>query len=132
MGQLRSRRWFGVRAARALPQPSETLGPLKQPDCIHFAQFRAGCGRPLFLVHAFFGDGLLLRSLAESLHAECPIYVLEIRGAAPREEPHGFISETADACIQAMRARQPSGPYAIAACSIGGLSPTRWLADCAR
>jgi amino acid adenylation domain-containing protein len=80
-----------------------------------------GAGRPLFIVHGIFGNVLQLSALARRVDAGRPIYALQARGADLLQEPHGTIAEMVEAYIEAIRALQPEGPYALAGYSYGGL-----------
>jgi acetoacetyl-CoA synthetase len=94
----------------------------KEPAFSHLVGLRTeGSGRPLFIVHGIFGNVLQLLGLAERLQADRPVYALQARGVDPRLEPHPTIAEMAAAYIDAIRALQPTGPYALAGYSFGGL-----------
>lgn len=92
------------------------------PRFAHLVPLRtAGTGRPLYIVHGIFGNVLQLRDLAELLDVPRPVYALQARGADPREAPHATIAEMAEAYAEAIREVQPSGPFALAGYSFGGL-----------
>jgi acetoacetyl-CoA synthetase len=101
---------------------ADVLRAEKEPAFSHLVGLRTeGSGRPLFIVHGIFGNVLQLLGLAERLQADRPVYALQARGVDPRLEPHRTIAEMAAAYIDAIRALQPTGPYALAGYSFGGL-----------
>jgi thioesterase domain-containing protein len=73
------------------------------------------------MINANFGNELTLRSIAERLCTKRPIDLLRMRSVDRREEPHATIAEMAEAYLEIIRARQPTGPYALAGSSFGGL-----------
>lgn len=82
---------------------------------------RPGEGRPLFVVHPLWGDVLTLRPLALALDTRRPVYGLQSRGLNPGREPHTRVEEMAVSYLEQIRTVQPSGPYALAGYSFGGL-----------
>lgn len=93
-----------------------------EADFSHIVPLReTGAGRPLFLIHGIFGDVSELHPLAERLDTKRPIYALQARGVDLRQEPHSSIVEMVDAYAQSIRSVQPTGPYALAGYSLGGL-----------
>lgn len=82
---------------------------------------QGGAGRPLFIVHAVYGNVLEFRALAERLDTDRPIYAIQARGADLRNKPHATIAEMAETYIAAIRRIQPAGPYALSGYSFGGL-----------
>ena len=83
---------------------------------------RPGVGdRPLFIVHQLFGDVLQMLPLALALDTGRPIYGLQARGLDPREQPQTRVEDMAETYVETIRAVQPTGPYAIAGYSFGGL-----------
>jgi amino acid adenylation domain-containing protein len=80
-----------------------------------------GTGRPLFIVHGIFGNVLQLAALARRVDTDRPIHAIQARGADLLQEPHASIAEMVEAYVDAIRKRQPDGPYALAGYSFGGL-----------
>jgi acetoacetyl-CoA synthetase len=78
-------------------------------------------GRPLFLVHPLWGDVLPLRPLALALDTDRPVYGIQARGLGPRREPQTRVEDMARTYVDTLRTVQPTGPYAIAGYSFGGL-----------
>jgi len=82
-----------------------------------------GPGRPLYLVHSVFGSFLHYRALLEAgnfgrpvMGIQCPI----AESVPANAEPTDLAAMAADS-VAALRAFQPSGPYALAGHSFGGL-----------
>jgi amino acid adenylation domain-containing protein/non-ribosomal peptide synthase protein (TIGR01720 family) len=83
-------------------------------------EIQAGRGeRPLFLVHPVGGNVLCYLDLARALSPERPVYGLQ----APDPEAAGSpgVEGLARRYLEAVRAVQPRGPYALGAWSMGGL-----------
>jgi acetoacetyl-CoA synthetase len=68
-----------------------------------------------------FGNVMHLRELAERLDTDRPVYGIQARGADLRLQPHTTTAAMASAYTSAIREVQPSGPYALAGYSFGGL-----------
>jgi acetoacetyl-CoA synthetase len=93
-----------------------------QPVFSHIVPLReTGVARPLFIIHGIFGDVSELRPLAARLDAKRPIYAVQARGIDPRQEPHSSMVEMVEAYARAILSVQPTGPYALAGYSLGGL-----------
>lgn len=111
---------------------AETLRAVDSAPFSHLVALRAGAGRPLFIVHGIFGNVLQFRDLAERLNTSRPVYGVQARGVDPRQEPHAGIFEMVEAYAVAIRTLQPTGPYALAGYSFGGLVAyeiARWLRE---
>ncbi len=76
---------------------------------------------PLFCVHALFGSVLCFVELARSLGADQPFFGLESVGLQGDAEPLTDIPSMAAAYVEAMRSRQPRGPYQLGGYSMGGV-----------
>ncbi len=108
--------------APTIASQADLLRSDREPAFSHLVSLRKeGRGRPLFIVHAVFGDVLQYVGLAERLQIDRPIYALQARGADARQSPHTTIGEMAAAYIAEIRSLQPAGPYALAGYSFGGL-----------
>ncbi|MFE7334978.1 AMP-binding protein [Streptomyces griseus] len=79
----------------------------------------SGDGTPLFCVHPGVGEVLVFVNLAKYFVHERPFYALRARGFAPEEKPFASFDEMARTYVDAIRSRQPHGPYAIAGYSFG-------------
>lgn len=75
---------------------------------------------PLFCVHPGVGEVLIFVNLAGYFTGERPFYALRARGFAPGEPHFASFAEMVSCYVQAIRGRQPAGPYAIAGYSYGG------------
>ncbi|WP_394821839.1 alpha/beta fold hydrolase [Pendulispora albinea] len=80
----------------------------------------SGHRTPLFCVHPGVGEVLVFVNLAKYFVNERPFYALRARGFGPRESHFGTFEEMVDTYVKAIRAQQPSGPYAVAGYSYGG------------
>jgi amino acid adenylation domain-containing protein len=77
--------------------------------------------RPLFLLHPVGGTVFTYQALARQLEPGLPIYGVRARGLEPGEQPAGSIEAMATVYLEALRTRQPSGPYRLAGHSFGGI-----------
>ncbi|TLS47363.1 alpha/beta fold hydrolase [Streptomyces montanus] len=75
---------------------------------------------PLFCVHPGVGEVLVFVNLAKYFVGDRPFYALRARGFNPGETPFESMAEMVDTYVQAIRAKQPHGPYALAGYSYGG------------
>jgi acetoacetyl-CoA synthetase len=126
VGQIQAELGYQLPLAALFRSPTvaalaESLRSERGPVFSHLVPLRAGTGRPIFIVHGIFGNVLQLKDLADRLSTERPVYAIQARGADPRQEPHSSIAEMVEAYIEAVRAVQPNGPYALAGYSFGGL-----------
>lgn len=76
---------------------------------------------PLFLVPGAGGDVLGFHGLAEHLPAQQPIYAFRSPGLDGRQRPLETVEAVAEVYLEALRARQPRGPYFLGGYSFGGL-----------
>ncbi|KAK7709061.1 putative secondary metabolism biosynthetic enzyme [Diaporthe eres] len=80
----------------------------------------SGTETPLWLVHPGVGEILVFVGLAKQLGDSCrPIYALRARGFEAGHTQFSSITEAVDIYVQAIRKRQPQGPYALAGYSYG-------------
>ncbi|MEU2449197.1 non-ribosomal peptide synthetase [Streptomyces sp. NPDC012765] len=79
----------------------------------------SGDGTPLFCVHPGVGEVLVFVNLAKYFVHERPFYALRARGFNPGEKPFESFEEMTRTYADAIRSRQPHGPYAIAGYSFG-------------
>ena len=77
--------------------------------------------RPLFLLHPVGGTVFTYQALARLLDPSLPVYGVRARGLEPGELPAGNIEAMATLYLEAVRTRQPSGPYRLAGHSFGGV-----------
>lgn len=75
---------------------------------------------PLFCVHPGVGEVLVFVNLAKYFVNERPFYALRARGFGEKEAYFGSFDEMVQCYVDAIRARQPHGPYAVAGYSYGG------------
>ncbi|MFG1320381.1 SDR family NAD(P)-dependent oxidoreductase [Xanthobacter autotrophicus] len=105
-------RWIGANA----PAPADRR-PL--PDCLVPVQ-PEGARPPLFCVHPAGGSPWCYLFLAEHLGRDQPLYGFQAPGLIDDAPPLSSVEEMARLYVEAMRVRQPSGPYHVAAWSSGG------------
>ncbi|MDT0549282.1 non-ribosomal peptide synthetase [Streptomyces lonegramiae] len=80
----------------------------------------AGDKTPLFCVHPGVGEVLVFVNLAKYFVGDRPFYALRARGFNEGERPFGSFEEMVATYVDAIRATQPHGPYAVAGYSYGG------------
>lgn len=81
-----------------------------------------GPGTPFFIVAGMFGNVLNLRSLAQRISVDRPVYGLQARGLLGRDAPHDSFAEAAASCLAEMRQVQQDGPWLVGGFSGGGLT----------
>jgi acetoacetyl-CoA synthetase len=84
-------------------------------------QVRAGEGTPIFLAHSVSGSVMECLTLVNALHSRRPVYGLQAHGLDGEQPMHRRVEDMAASYVEQMRRVQPSGPYAIAGFSFGGL-----------
>ncbi|MFI1929085.1 AMP-binding protein [Streptomyces sp. NPDC020330] len=78
-----------------------------------------GAGTPLFCVHPGVGEVLVFVNLARYFVGERPFYALRARGFDEGQKAFTTFEEMVRGYVDAVRARQPHGPYALAGYSFG-------------
>ncbi|OAX38735.1 atromentin synthetase [Rhizopogon vinicolor AM-OR11-026] len=76
---------------------------------------------PLFFVHPGGGDVLIYINLAKYFQNERPFYALRSRGFEPGHSVFTSVDEMATCYAAAVKRTQPTGPYALAGYSFGGV-----------
>ena len=94
----------------ALPLSSPTVVPM-----------RAGTGTPLFLVHGVSGTVMECWTLVGAMQSPRPVFGLQARGLDGEQPAQRRVEDIAASYIEQMRTVQPTGPYAVAGYSFGGL-----------
>ena len=79
----------------------------------------SGRRAPLFCVHPGVGEVLVFVNLAKYFVNDRPFYALRARGFNHGEKPFTSFSEMVGCYVEAIRAKQPHGPYAVAGYSYG-------------
>ena len=82
---------------------------------------RAGTGTPLFLVHSVTGSVMECWTLIGAMQSPRPVYGLQARGLDGEQPAQQRVEDMAASYIVQMRTVQPTGPYAVAGYSFGGL-----------
>ncbi|MFB6559953.1 AMP-binding protein [Streptomyces sp. NPDC056400] len=80
----------------------------------------SGTKTPLFCVHPGVGEVLVFVNLAKYFVEDRPFYALRARGFNEGEKPFATFEQMVGCYVDAIRARQPHGPYAVAGYSFGG------------
>lgn len=80
----------------------------------------SGTKTPLFCVHPGVGEILVFVNLAKYFVNERPFYALRARGFNDGEDYFTSFDEMVQTYVEAIRRRQPHGPYAVAGYSYGG------------
>jgi acyl-CoA synthetase (AMP-forming)/AMP-acid ligase II/thioesterase domain-containing protein/acyl carrier protein len=107
-----------VRALAARTAP-ESLAEKREYDPIVPLQL-SGTKTPLFCVHPGVGEVLVFVNLAKYFVNERPFYALRARGFNEGEKYFTTFNEMVSTYVNAIRSRQPHGPYAVAGYSYGG------------
>jgi thioesterase domain-containing protein/acyl carrier protein len=77
--------------------------------------------KPLFLIHPVGGLIYFYRELAHHLGSEQPVYGLQAPSLDGKTAPLTNVEEMATTYINALRIRQPEGPYFLGGSSFGGM-----------
>jgi thioesterase domain-containing protein/glycosyltransferase involved in cell wall biosynthesis len=80
-----------------------------------------GSRRPLFLVHPAAGTVDCYVALARHLDPEQPLYAFQAAGVGGRGEPCDRVETMAARYVEALRKRQPHGPYLLGGWSLGAI-----------
>ncbi|QJD80156.1 non-ribosomal peptide synthetase [Spirosoma rhododendri] len=80
-----------------------------------------GTKMPLYIVHGAGLHVLLFNTLAMHMDPDQPVYGLQAKGINSADKPHDSIEEMATYYIDAIMAKNPDGPYALAGFSFGGV-----------
>ncbi|MFD9453513.1 AMP-binding protein [Streptomyces sp. NPDC059985] len=97
-------------ATESAPQVYEPVVPMQT----------TGTKTPLFCVHPGVGEVLVFVNLAKYFTGDRPFHALRARGFNEGEKPFATFEQMVDRYVEAIRARQPHGPYAVAGYSYGG------------
>ncbi len=76
---------------------------------------------PFFCIHGFGGGVIDYKSLADLLEPDRPFIGISALGRENGQSPHGTIEEMAAYYIEAMRVKQPAGPYHLGGYCYGGI-----------
>lgn len=81
----------------------------------------SGNKMPLYIVHGAGLNVLLFNTLASGMDADQPVYGLQAKGLNGIDEPLSNIVDIAAHYNEAITAQNPTGPYALAGYSFGGI-----------
>jgi thioesterase domain-containing protein/acyl carrier protein len=94
---------------------------LARPSSLVEIQPGNGPKSPLFLIHPVGGHVYFYRELAHHLGSEQPVYGLQAQGLNGETAPLSRVEDMATHYLEALRLRQPEGPYFIGGSSFGGM-----------
>lgn len=80
-----------------------------------------GTKTPLYIIHGAGLNVLLFNALAVNMDADQPVYGLQAKGLNGIDEPLDSIEAIAEHYVASIMARNPTGPYALAGYSFGGI-----------
>jgi thioesterase domain-containing protein/acyl carrier protein len=80
-----------------------------------------GSKMPLYIVHGFGMNVLLFNNVAKNMDAEQPVYALQAKGLNASDETLDKMEEIAAYYVSEILEQNPTGPYAIAGYSFGGI-----------
>ncbi|MFD2934793.1 amino acid adenylation domain-containing protein [Spirosoma flavum] len=80
-----------------------------------------GTKMPLYIVHGAGLHVLLFNTLAVNMDPDQPVFGLQAKGINSEDEPFDNIEDIASYYIEAIMAKNPDGPYALAGFSFGGI-----------
>ncbi|MDV3350927.1 HAD-IIIC family phosphatase [Leptothoe sp. LEGE 181152] len=80
-----------------------------------------GSKLPLYIVHGGYGDILSTVKIVAHLDNEQPVYILRGIGLDGQQQPLPSIEAMASAYIQAIKEKQPQGPYQLVGQCSGGI-----------
>jgi thioesterase domain-containing protein/acyl carrier protein len=81
----------------------------------------SGTKMPLYIVHGAGLNVLLFNTLASGMAEDQPVYGLQAKGLNGIDEPLSNIVEIAEHYNASIMAQNPTGPYALAGYSFGGI-----------
>jgi amino acid adenylation domain-containing protein len=80
-----------------------------------------GTKMPIYIVHGAGLNVLLFNTLANHMDADQPVYGMQAKGLNGIDEPLNRMEDIAAHYISSIRAQNPTGPYALAGFSFGGI-----------
>jgi thioesterase domain-containing protein len=85
-------------------------------------RMRSGAEQPaVFITHGIGSNVLELSPLLDHIQTDRAIYGLQARGSDGVDEPHERIEDMAEYFLNAVREKQPLGPYLLIGYSMGGM-----------
>lgn len=98
---------------------------LEHPEKFHFPALtllkEGKESLPIFVTHGIGGNVMDFFQVVKHIRTDQPIYGLQSKGINGVEEPHERIEDMAEYFLEAVRERQPHGPYYLMGYSLGGL-----------
>ena len=126
---LEIEREFGVKLpitaiydAPTVATQAELIAQETAPGFSHLVLLKEGDGgAPLFIVHGVGGTVIELDRLGRAIESERAVYAIQARGLDGREKPLESIEAMAALYVEAIKCKQPEGPYLLGGYSFGGL-----------
>jgi acetoacetyl-CoA synthetase len=98
---------------------------LQQPNAFHFPALtllKEGKEEPpIFITHGIGGNVMDFFQVVKHIRTSQPVYGMQSKGVDGVEEPLERIEDMAQYFLDAIRERQPHGPYYLVGYSLGGL-----------
>ena len=91
------------------------------PNYAPLVQIKDGSATPFFIVHGIGGSVVEFAPLGKLIRADNPVYAIQARGLDGAEPPIASVEDMADCYVDAIRQKQPQGPYFLGGYSFGGL-----------
>src|SRR5450755_1935792 len=104
-----------VSALAALLEQSDT------PRIPPLIQLKAGSEPPVFIAHGLGGSAMDFFQIVKHMQTPNAIYGMQAKGIDGVEEPLDRIEDMARYALDAVRKKQPAGPYFLIGFSLGGL-----------
>ncbi len=101
-------------------RPEESVPPTAWKSLVEM-QSGNPAKRPLFCIHAVWGNILFCRSFINYLETDRTVYGLQSKGLDGEHPPCTSIPEMATNYIKEIKSVQPQGPYLLSGFSLGGL-----------
>ena len=98
---------------------------LERPHTLRFptlTELKPGTTEPpLFVTHGIGGNVMDFFQVVKYIETSQPVYGMQSKGVSGVEEPFKRVEDMAQYFLDAMKERQPRGPYYLAGYSLGGL-----------
>ena len=98
------------------------IDTVKKPEFSPLVRLKEGEGAiPFFVVHGIGGTVMELARLGSLIQYDGPVFAIQAQGIDGTNAPLRTIEEMAEYYVDAVRAKQPVGPYRLGGYSFGGL-----------
>ena len=106
------------------PTISALAALLEQPDTPRIPpliQLKAGTEPPVFIAHGLGGSAMDFFQIVKHMQTPHAVYGMQAKGIDGVETPLDRIEDMASYAVDAVREKQPAGPYCLIGFSLGGL-----------